>query len=66
MSVPDEFAPDVVAARSLPDHQMYRTERSLLLEPMKSFLENNPEVYFVRWSSVASNTTTHHTQNPAY
>jgi ectoine hydroxylase-related dioxygenase (phytanoyl-CoA dioxygenase family) len=45
--LPPEFEPEAVAARSEPDQQMYRAERVTLLEPMKSFLESNPEVYFV-------------------
>ena len=47
MALPPEFAPENVAARSGPEQQMYREEKALLAEPMKSFLENNPEVYFV-------------------
>lgn len=45
-SVPKEFDPDYIAARSAPDAQMYQQERSSR-EPMKSMLENNPEIYFV-------------------
>ena len=45
-TVPTEFDPDVVSARSAPEAQMYRAENSST-EPMKSVLENNPEIYFV-------------------
>ena len=45
--VPAEFSPDRVAARSAPEAQMYREEHEALAEPMRSFLESNPEVYFV-------------------
>jgi ectoine hydroxylase-related dioxygenase (phytanoyl-CoA dioxygenase family) len=45
-SIPAEFDPAAIEARSPPDAQMYRAENSVL-EPMKSVLENNPEIYFV-------------------
>ena len=44
--VPEEFDPANIKARSAPDMQMYREEVTSL-EPMKSVLENNPEIYFV-------------------
>lgn len=45
--VPEEFSLDHVRALSTTDQQMYAAEHALLAEPMKSFLANNPEVYFV-------------------
>ncbi len=45
-TIPGEFSSDYIAARSAPESQMYHAERSLQ-EPMKSVLENNPEIYFV-------------------
>ena len=44
--IPEEFKPEVVKARSEPEAQMYRDE-IISQEPMKSLLENNPEIYFV-------------------
>ncbi len=41
-----EFDPEVIKANSAPDAQMYRAEVTFA-EPMKSVLENNPEIYFV-------------------
>lgn len=45
-SVPNEFDPEFIKARSAPDMRMYRAETSSS-EPMKSVLESNPEIYFV-------------------
>jgi ectoine hydroxylase-related dioxygenase (phytanoyl-CoA dioxygenase family) len=45
-ATPDEFNPEYIKAKSDPDTQMYRAETSSS-EPMKSVLENNPEIYFV-------------------
>jgi ectoine hydroxylase-related dioxygenase (phytanoyl-CoA dioxygenase family) len=45
-AIPTEFDPDDVASRSAPEQQMYRAE-NFSQEPMKSVLENNPEIYFV-------------------
>lgn len=45
-SIPHEFEPAYIKSRSTPEMQMYRTETSSQ-EPMKSLLENNPEIYFV-------------------
>jgi len=45
-TTPIEFTPDVIATNSSPEQQMYRAENSST-EPMKSVLENNPEIYFV-------------------
>lgn len=45
-TVPNEFDPAVINARSTPDMQMYRAETTST-EPMKSVLESNPEIYFV-------------------
>tara|TARA_R110002072_G_scaffold1780_5_gene14660 strand:+ start:3500 stop:4741 length:1242 start_codon:yes stop_codon:yes gene_type:complete len=45
-STPAEFDPAVIASKSAPESQMYHAERSSQ-EPMKSVLENNPEIYFV-------------------
>ena len=45
-TTPIEFDPDVIATNSSPEQQMYRAENSSA-EPMKSVLENNPEIYFV-------------------
>ena len=45
-TVPIEFDPDFVRSQAMPETYMYRDEvRSQ--EPMKSVLENNPEIYFV-------------------
>ena len=44
--IPIEFDPEHVAAHSTPAAQMYHTEVHSK-EPMKSVLENNPEIYFV-------------------
>jgi ectoine hydroxylase-related dioxygenase (phytanoyl-CoA dioxygenase family) len=44
--VPTEFDPADIASKSAPDAQMYRAEVASP-EPMKSVLENNPEIYFV-------------------
>ena len=43
---PRDFDPEVIKARSAPDAQMYRAETTST-EPMKSVMENNPEIYFV-------------------
>ena len=45
-AIPNEFDPDIVKANSGRSAQMYRAETSSA-EPMKSVLENNPEIYFV-------------------
>ena len=45
-SIPTEFDPEYIKARSTADAQMYRAENTST-EPMKSMLENNPEIYFV-------------------
>lgn len=45
-SVPSEFDPAYIKAKSAPELQMYRAEVTTQ-EPMKSVLENNPEIYFV-------------------
>ena len=45
-TVPVEFDPESVAARSTPDVQMYRAENTST-EPMASVLANNPEIHFV-------------------
>jgi len=44
--IPNEFDPANVASRSAPERQMYHAENASR-EPMKSVLENNPEIYFV-------------------
>jgi ectoine hydroxylase-related dioxygenase (phytanoyl-CoA dioxygenase family) len=44
--VPTEFDPAIISANSAPEAQMYRAEVTST-EPMKSVLENNPEIYFV-------------------
>ena len=44
--LPEEFNPEAVKAMSEPANQMYREEINSQ-EPMKSVLENNPEIYFV-------------------
>jgi len=44
--IPNEFDPTNVASRSAPERQMYHAENASR-EPMKSVLENNPEIYFV-------------------
>ncbi|NKB99522.1 MAG: hypothetical protein GKR90_13640 [Pseudomonadales bacterium] len=46
MSVPNEFDPESIKAKSAPEMGMYRAEVSTA-EPMKSVLESNPEIYFV-------------------
>lgn len=43
---PREFDPEFIEARSAPDRQMYRAERASR-EPMRSVLDNNPEIYIV-------------------
>ena len=45
-SIPEEFDPAHIAVRSAPESQMYHLQRSSR-EPMKSVLENNPDIYFV-------------------
>lgn len=45
-SIPEEFDPAHVKSRSAPEARMYRAE-VMSQEPMKSVLENNPEIYFV-------------------
>ncbi len=45
-AMPDEFNPEFIKAKSDPGKQMYRAEVTST-EPMKSVLENNPEIYFV-------------------
>ena len=45
-TVPREFDPAVIEANSSPEDQMYHAEVTFA-EPMKSVLENNPEIYFV-------------------
>ena len=44
--VPVEFDPAHIKARSAPAQQIYH-EQNFSKEPMKSVLENNPEIYFV-------------------
>ena len=44
--IPTEFDPEFIKTRSASDMQMYRAERTSQ-EPMKSVLENNPEIYIV-------------------
>ena len=44
--IPEEFNPENIKASSGPGDQMYREEINSQ-EPMKSVLENNPEIYFV-------------------
>lgn len=44
--VPNEFDPVDIASKSAPELQMYHAEATSK-EPMKSVLENNPEIYFV-------------------
>ena len=46
MSVVNEFDAQYIATKSTPEMQMYRAEVTSA-EPMKSMLENNPEIYFV-------------------
>ena len=46
MTIPREFDPEVIKASSAPEMQIYRAEVTAQ-EPMKSVLENNPEIYFV-------------------
>ncbi len=45
-SVPNEFDPAYIASKSAPELQMYHAQVTSK-EPMKSVLENNPEIYFV-------------------
>jgi len=45
-SIPPEFEPATIKSRSAPEMQMYRAEVASQ-EPMKSLLENNPDIYFV-------------------
>ena len=45
-SIPKEFEPEHIAAHAAPESQMYR-DQVHSQEPMKSMLENNPEIYFV-------------------
>ena len=45
-TVPEEFSPEHIAAHAAADAHMYR-EQVRSQEPMKSMLENNPEIYFV-------------------
>jgi ectoine hydroxylase-related dioxygenase (phytanoyl-CoA dioxygenase family) len=45
-SIPNEFDPAHIASQSAPEFQMYHAEVTSQ-EPMKSVLENNPEIYFV-------------------
>ncbi len=45
-SIPAEFDPEHVKSRSAPEARMYHDEVTSQ-EPMKSVLENNPEIYFV-------------------
>jgi len=44
--IPNEFDPVSIKAHSTPEAQMYREEVTSS-EPMKSVLEDNPEIYFV-------------------
>lgn len=44
--VPTEFDPSYIASKSSPESHMYHAELSSQ-DPMKSVLENNPEIYFV-------------------
>ena len=43
---PSEFDPELIKSKSAPEQQMYRAEVTSQ-EPMKSVLENNPDIYFV-------------------
>jgi ectoine hydroxylase-related dioxygenase (phytanoyl-CoA dioxygenase family) len=45
-TIPKEFSPDHIAANASAEAQMYHAEVTSQ-EPMKSMLENNPEIYFV-------------------
>ena len=45
-SIPAEFDPAYIAAKSNPESQMYHAELASK-DPMRSVLENNPEIYFV-------------------
>jgi hypothetical protein len=45
-SIPAEFDPAYIAAKSNPESQMYHAELASK-DPMPSVLENNPEIYFV-------------------
>lgn len=45
-SIPAEFEAAEVASRSAPEQQMYYAE-NMSQEPMRSVLDNNPEIYFV-------------------
>jgi ectoine hydroxylase-related dioxygenase (phytanoyl-CoA dioxygenase family) len=44
--IPKEFSPASIESKSTPESQMYHAEVTSQ-EPMKSVLENNPEIYFV-------------------
>jgi ectoine hydroxylase-related dioxygenase (phytanoyl-CoA dioxygenase family) len=44
--IPNEFDPLAIKSKSKPESHMYREQISSQ-EPMKSVLENNPEIYFV-------------------
>ncbi|RLA38623.1 MAG: hypothetical protein DRR42_28465, partial [Gammaproteobacteria bacterium] len=46
-SIPNEFDPAYIESKSAPESQMYHAEATSQ-EPMKSVLENNPEIYFVQ------------------
>lgn len=46
-SIPNEFDPAFIKAKSTPEVQMYHAEVTSQ-EPMKSVLKNNPEIYFVK------------------
>ena len=45
-TIPSEFKPEYISAKSGPEVQMSREEVNSQ-EPMKSMYENNPEIYFV-------------------
>ncbi|MEM7019587.1 MAG: phytanoyl-CoA dioxygenase family protein [Pseudomonadota bacterium] len=45
-AIPSEFNPEFIKAKSSPEMRMYHEEITSQ-EPMKSVLENNPEIYFV-------------------
>lgn len=45
-SIPAEFDPVYIDSKSTPESQMYHAELSKK-DPMKSVLENNPDIYFV-------------------
>ena len=46
MITPVEFDPEFIRAQCEPDQQMY-FEENHTQEPMRSVLENNPDIYFV-------------------